>query len=289
MLVTTSRPGVTDITERIHALVRVAHEAMKGKDLESAARHAEQALQLASESLGPSHAETAMPYSALAVIYNELRKHIMAEFCAQSAMHILVNSNQGDTLHAARTRVALAVALCMQHNLEGVDDLFESALDSIRKNTGERSPEMIMALNNQAVAYARTGKAFEAEQIFHRLYELLGETPSAAGIYQHDILINLALSTHVQGEIARAIGYAELALEKAMCFQIKDYAKIADFHGLLWNIHVSEDDRVPAEYHARKMMEIISHHGSKNVDAETIRGVTEFIASLGSAHKGKLS
>ena len=288
MLVATSRPGVTDTTERIRALVRVAHEAMDGKDLESAERHAGQALQLASESLGPNHAETAMPYSALAVIYNESRKYGMAEACAQSAMQILVNSNQGDTMHAARTRVALAVALCMQRKLEGVDALFESAIDSLRKHTGERSPEMIMALNNQAVAYAKMGMASEAEQIFHRLYALLGESSPTAGIYQHDVLINLALSVYIQREVARAIGYAELALEKAMPLHEKDYAKIADFHGLLWNIHVSENDRVTAEHHARKMIEIISLHGSKNVDGETIRGVTEFIASLESARKGKL-
>ncbi len=270
----------TGLSERIGQLLSVAHEAIEKRDLGSAERHALDALRLADEILGPDHAEMVVPYTVLSVIYIDSRKYPQAEFCARAAMEILINSSQGETILAARTQAALAVSLCMQRKMEGVVALFECAITSLRRHIGEHSLEMLMVLNSQAIAYSMAGYDIEAEKILLRLSRLLDDKTPIKGLSQCDVLINLALSVFNQGDIGRAIGYAKLALSKALCFHEKDYSKIATVHGLLFNINLSRNDAIAAETHGRKMLDIIAQHNARNVDTETIKDVRIFIAYI---------
>lgn len=279
-MLTHTNPAKTGLSERIQQLLGVAQEAIKEKDLVSAERHALDALRLADDLHGPDHAEMAVPYSVLSVIYYDSKKFPQAESCAQTAMEILINSNQGDTILAARTQIILASSLCMQRKTAGVYPLFESAISSLRKHIGERSHEMLMALNNQAVAYTMTGSAKEAEQKFNKLYRLLEDSSPASGLSQCDVLINLGLCVFTQGDIGRAIGFAEMALSNALGSPEKDYSKIATVHGLLFNINVSRNDLIAAQVHGRKMLSIVEQHNIRQFDAETIKEARNFIDSI---------
>lgn len=267
------------ISERIRQLLAVAQEALNEKDLVSAERHALDAIRLADDFHGPDHAEMAVPYSVLSVIYHDYKKFPQAELCAQNTMEILINSNQGDTILAARTQVILASSLCMQRKTEGVGGLFESAISLLRKHVGEHSLEMLMALNSQAVAYIMTGYAADAEKIFNKLYRLLGDSSPAYGLSKCDVLINIGLCAFTQGDIGRAIGFAEMALSNALCFHEKDYSKIATIHGLLFNINVSRNDSIAAQAHGREMLDIVEQHNVRHIDAETIKDARNFVAS----------
>lgn len=285
----TAKPYQAGLSERIGQLLRVAQEAIESKDLDSAERHALDALRLADEVLGPDHAEMVLPYTVLSVIYIDSRKYPQAEFCARAAMEILINSNQGDTILAARTQAALAISLCKQSKMDGVVALFECAIVSLKRHIGEHSLETLMALNGQAIAYSMAGYATEAEKILLRIYKLLDGKATVNGLLQCDVLTNLALSVFTQGDISRAIGYAELALSKALGTQDMDRTKIATIHGLLFNINISRNDAAAAENHARKLLDIVSQHNARDIDAETINDVRNFIASLDFTRRAKLA
>ncbi|MHB8699245.1 MAG: tetratricopeptide repeat protein [Sulfuricaulis sp.] len=267
----------------------MAREALEGNDLDSAERHALNALRLASEILGPDHAEIATPYSLLAVIYTDSGKYRQAEICAQAAMEIFINSNQGDTVRAASTQVALAMSLCIQRKMDGVEVLFESAIASLRRHVGERGHEILTALNNQAIAYSMSGRAAEAEAILLKLYHLLGDSSPTYGLSKCDVLINLALSVLTQGDAGRALGIAEIALSNALCFHAKDYTRIATAHGVLFNINMERKDSIAAEGHARKILDVVSKHNARNLDPEIIKTARNFIASLEYSYRESLA
>ena len=188
-------------------------EAYQAGDYAEGVRLAEEALELARASLGPTHPSTLTSLNNLAGLYQSQGRYGEAEPLFEQALELsrqTLGPTHPDTLISLNN---LAGLYDSQERYDEAEPLYEQALELSRQTLGPTHPDTLISLNNLAGLYDSQGRYGEAEPLLEQALELSRQT---LGPTHPDTLIslnNLAFLYWSQGRYGEAEPLYEQALE----------------------------------------------------------------------------
>jgi len=233
------------------------------------------AINIAADAFGTEYYVTAGYRNQLGHVYAAQGKYVESAWEYQKALAIVHFPGASEITAYIDAISALSLLYYKTESPDKIDDLFQQAIDTVKRTRGKEHPDMAVLLAAEADTYADTGDVDAADQLLQQAIAIhenaLGPTDSGLARYWVQ-LIKLCLRSH---RLSQAYAYAK---QTFTIMPRNDNVQYAELLFLQATIQFQQDQLLDAGENARKSKELyVNIFGETH---STVVLVDDLIASI---------